>query len=72
MTQSVRAVAINKKRLIEQDSVTSDLDNILSTGNSALVRFKFVIHPELLRRGQRMILMEGYPQAVGIITKTYA
>lgn len=41
----------------------------LRTGDKALVRFKFIKHPEYIKIGQRMVFREGRTKAVGNILK---
>ncbi|KAG5671500.1 hypothetical protein PVAND_001694 [Polypedilum vanderplanki] len=41
----------------------------LRTGDKALVRFKFIKHPEYIKNGQRMVFREGRTKAVGNILK---
>lgn len=41
----------------------------LRTGDKALVRFRFIKHPEYIKPGQRMVFREGRTKAVGNVIK---
>lgn len=41
----------------------------LRTGDKALVRFRFIKHPEYIKPGQRMVFREGRTKAVGNVLK---
>lgn len=51
-------------------SILSMSRDCLRTGDKALVRFKFIKHPEYLRNGQRMVFREGRTKAVGNVIRT--
>ncbi|KAI9223318.1 hypothetical protein BC828DRAFT_403261 [Blastocladiella britannica] len=44
---------------------------VLRSGERALVRFKFLSHPEYIREGSRVLFREGRTKGVGKITKVY-
>lgn len=44
----------------------------LRTGDKALVRFRFIKHPEYIKPGQRMVFREGRTKAVGNVLKLIA
>ncbi|XP_041977826.1 GTP-binding protein 1 isoform X1 [Aricia agestis] len=50
-------------------SIMSMSRDCLRTGDKALVRFRFIKHPEYLRRGQRMVFREGRTKAVGNVLR---
>lgn len=41
----------------------------LRTGDKALVRFRFIKHPEYIKPGQRIVFREGRTKAVGNVVK---
>lgn len=41
----------------------------LRTGDKAVVRFRFIKHPEYIKPGQRMVFREGRTKAVGNVLK---
>ncbi|KAG7306963.1 GTP-binding protein 1 [Plutella xylostella] len=50
-------------------SILSMSRDCLRTGDKALVRFRFIKHPEYLKRGQRMVFREGRTKAVGNVLR---
>lgn len=50
-------------------SILSMSQDCLRTGDKALVRFRFIKHPEYLRPGQRMVFREGRTKAVGNVLR---
>ncbi|XP_069365526.1 GTP-binding protein 1 isoform X2 [Maniola hyperantus] len=50
-------------------SILSMSRECLRTGDKALVRFRFIKHPEYLKRGQRMVFREGRTKAVGNVLR---
>lgn len=41
----------------------------LRTGDKALVRFRFIKHPEYMKPGQRIVFREGRTKAVGTVLR---
>ncbi|XP_003689828.1 GTP-binding protein 1 [Apis florea] len=50
-------------------SIISMSQDCLRTGDKALVRFRFIKHPEYIKPGQRMVFREGRTKAVGNVIK---
>ncbi|XP_034192654.1 GTP-binding protein 1 [Osmia lignaria lignaria] len=50
-------------------SIISMSQDCLRTGDKALVRFRFIKHPEYIKPGQRMVFREGRTKAVGNVVK---
>ncbi|KAI8435341.1 hypothetical protein MSG28_003666 [Choristoneura fumiferana] len=50
-------------------SILSMSRDCLRTGDKARVRFRFIKHPEYLKRGQRMVFREGRTKAVGNVLR---
>ncbi|XP_031831264.1 GTP-binding protein 1 [Nomia melanderi] len=50
-------------------SIISMSQDCLRTGDKALVRFRFIKHPEYIKPGQRMVFREGRTKAVGNVLK---
>ncbi|KAM3961728.1 LOW QUALITY PROTEIN: GTP-binding protein 1 [Aphomia sociella] len=50
-------------------SILSMSLDCLRTGDKALVRFRFIKHPEYLKHGQRMVFREGRTKAVGNVLR---
>lgn len=50
-------------------SIISMDREFLRTGDKAIVKFKFIKHPEFIRPGQRMVFREGRTKAVGSVLK---
>uniref|UniRef100_A0A6M2DWM5 GTP-binding protein 1 n=1 Tax=Xenopsylla cheopis TaxID=163159 RepID=A0A6M2DWM5_XENCH len=50
-------------------SILTMSQDCLRTGDKALVRFKFIKHPEYIKPGQRMVFREGRTKAVGNVLK---
>ncbi|KPJ00147.1 GTP-binding protein 1 [Papilio xuthus] len=50
-------------------SILSMSRDCLRTGDKALVRFRFIKHPEYLKHGQRMVFREGRTKAVGNVLR---
>ncbi|XP_050345245.1 GTP-binding protein 1 [Nymphalis io] len=50
-------------------SIMSMSRECLRTGDKALVRFRFIKHPEYLKCGQRMVFREGRTKAVGNVLR---
>ncbi|OAD58181.1 GTP-binding protein 1 [Eufriesea mexicana] len=50
-------------------SIISMSRDCLRTGDKALVRFRFIKHPEYIKPGQRMVFREGRTKAVGNVVK---
>ncbi|KAG6448694.1 hypothetical protein O3G_MSEX005658 [Manduca sexta] len=50
-------------------SILSMSRDCLRTGDKALVKFRFIKHPEYLKRGQRMVFREGRTKAVGNVLR---
>lgn len=50
-------------------SIMSMNKDCLRTGDKALVRFRFIKHPEYIRPGQRMVFREGRTKAVGNVLR---
>lgn len=50
-------------------SILSMSQDCLRTGDKALVRFRFIKHPEYIKPGQRMVFREGRTKAVGNVLK---
>ncbi len=42
----------------------------LRTGDKAIVRFRFMKHPEYVKNGMKLVFREGRTKAIGTITKT--
>ena len=45
---------------------------VLRTGDRAIVRFKFMYHPEYLKVGLRLVIREGQCKGIGILSKISA
>ncbi|XP_060826707.1 GTP-binding protein 1 [Bombus pascuorum] len=50
-------------------SIISMSQDCLRTGDKALVRFRFIKHPEYIKPGQRIVFREGRTKAVGNVVK---
>ena len=50
-------------------AIISMSQDCLRTGDKALVRFRFIKHPEYIKPGQRMVFREGRTKAVGNVLK---
>lgn len=50
-------------------SILTMSKDCLRTGDKALVKFRFIKHPEYIRPGQRMVFREGRTKAVGNVLK---
>ncbi|KOX75942.1 GTP-binding protein 1 [Melipona quadrifasciata] len=50
-------------------SIISMSQDCLRTGDKALVRFRFIKHPEYMKPGQRIVFREGRTKAVGNVVK---
>jgi GTPase len=72
-TQNIRQTA----KLIELYTKTNsrknvtDEDDILRTGDTALVKFKFLHKPEYIKKGYRFIFAEGRIRAIGVIKEIF-
>lgn len=49
-------------------SIISMSQDCLRTGDKALVHFRFIKHPEYIKRGQRIVFREGRTKAVGNVS----
>uniref|UniRef100_A0A672K2U3 Translation elongation factor EFTu/EF1A C-terminal domain-containing protein n=1 Tax=Sinocyclocheilus grahami TaxID=75366 RepID=A0A672K2U3_SINGR len=45
------------------------LQDELRTGEKAVVRFKFIKHPEYLKVGAKLLFREGVTKGIGQVTK---
>lgn len=52
-------------------SIVSLQSDVMRTGDRALVRFKFMKHPEYLKVGARLLFREGHTKGVGKITALF-
>lgn len=65
--QTSQIIAINGKQCARNQT---DKDAILRTGDRATVRFRFCYKPEYIRKGSRILLVEGKLRLFGKITST--
>jgi GTPase len=63
--QTARIVSINNKQCSRGQNGN---DNVLRTGDRALIKFQFCYKPEYIRQGFRILLAEGRVKVVGKIT----
>lgn len=63
--QTAKLLSISNKRSYRPCNDTKD--SILRTGDKATVRFRFVYHPEFIRKGARLLMAEGRVKIIGII-----
>lgn len=55
-----------------QTAVITEMDKpCIKTNEQALVRFRFIKHPEYLREGSRLLLREGSTKGLGRVTKVF-
>jgi hypothetical protein len=46
-----------------------DSDKVIRTGDRAIVKFRFLQHPEYLKNGARILFREGRTKGVGKVTR---
>lgn len=66
MRQSAKLVSISDKKNARSPTDTVD-DDILRTGDRAIVTFKFCFQPEYLKPGMKILLCEGTTKVVGVV-----
>lgn len=49
----------------------SDADSVLRPGNTATMRFQFLMRPEYIRKGMRVVLRDGHVRGVGIVKEVF-
>lgn len=62
-------IAVHCGSIRQTASILSMSQDCLRTGDKALVRFRFIKHPEYIKPGQRMVFREGRTKAVGNVLK---
>jgi GTPase len=70
--QSVKITQIRKIDNINENNeiiYSKDSDTILRTGDKATVQLEFIIRPEYIKSGMRIIFREGKVRAVGKVVE---
>lgn len=60
---------LNIKKITDARKNTED--KILRTGDRAIIRFKFLYHPEYIKKNVKIFLTEGKIKIIGIVKNTY-
>lgn len=57
---------------IQKDNVSTKEENeVLRTGDTGIVKFKFLKTPEIVQVGEEFVFREGYTKGIATITKVY-
>lgn len=63
------SLSVSVKGPIERSVSICLLQDELRTGEKAVVRFKFIKHPEYLKVGAKLLFREGVTKGIGQVTK---